>query len=162
LGILRNTVLTVFLVVLSGATGAAYAACAPDRVDLRGEFGQVSFGVTLADTPQDRAQGLMHVETMPRFEGMLFIYETPQPLAFWMRNTLIPLDMIFLNAAGEIRHIHANAIPHDETPIRAPEPGLAVLEINGGLAKMLNLAVGDVLRHPGLPQEIAVWPCSDD
>ncbi|UYP69384.1 DUF192 domain-containing protein [Thalassobacter stenotrophicus] len=104
----------------------------------------------------------MDVESMPRFEGMLFIYESPRLLAFWMRNTLIPLDMIFLNAAGEIRHIHANAIPHDETPIRAPEPGLAVLEINGGMAKTLNLAVGDALRHPRLPQDIAVWPCSDN
>lgn len=162
MGILRNTLLTAALFAAFCAAGAVHADCAADRVDLRGTFGQVSFAVRVADTPQERAQGLMHVERMPRFEGMLFIYESTQPLAFWMRNTLIPLDMIFLNAAGEIRHIHANAIPHDETPIRAPEPGLAVLEINGGMAKALNLAVGDVLRHPGLPQDIAVWPCSDN
>ena len=162
MGILRNTVLIAGLLATFGAASPAIADCSADRVDLRGTFGQVSFAVNLADSPQERAQGLMHVESMPRFEGMLFIYESTQPLAFWMRNTLIPLDMIFLNAAGEIRHIHANAIPHDETPIRAPEPGLAVLEINGGMAKALNLAVGDVLRHPGLPQDIAVWPCSDN
>ena len=162
MGILRHTILTAWLAGLAFGAVAAHADCASDRVDLRGEFGQVSFTVSVADTPQERAQGLMHVETMPRFEGMLFIYETPQPLAFWMRNTLIPLDMIFLNAAGEIRHIHPNAIPHDETPIRAPEPGLAVLEINGGMAETLNLSVGDLLRHPGLPQDIAVWPCEND
>lgn len=159
MGILRHLVLTLSLAALTSGAGTAHAACAPDRVDVRGGFGQVSFTVALADTPQERAQGLMFVERMPRFEGMLFIYEAPQTLAFWMRNTLIPLDMIFLNPAGEIRHIHTNAIPHDETPIRAPEPGLAVLEINGGMAEMLNLAVGDVLRHPGLPQDVAVWPC---
>lgn len=158
MGILRKSVLALALSLLAAP---AFAACAPDRVDLRGAFGTVTFKVEVADTATERAQGLMFVETMPRFSGMLFIYETTQPLAFWMRNTLIPLDMIFLDSTGEIRHIHANAIPHDVTPIQAPEPGLAVLEINGGLAAKLNLAVGDMLRHPGLPQDLAVWPCAE-
>lgn len=159
MGILRKAVLTIGFWLCAGA---AFAACAPDRVDLRGTFGNVTFKVDVADTAAERAQGLMFVESMPRFSGMLFIYESTQPLAFWMRNTLIPLDMVFLDASGEVRHIHANAIPHDETPIRSPEPGLAVLEINGGLAAKLNLSVGDVLRHPGLPQDIAVWPCPEN
>lgn len=158
MGILRKSVLGLAVWLLASP---AFASCAPDRVDLRGGFGSVTFKVEVADTAAARAQGLMFVDTMPRFSGMLFIYETTQPLSFWMRNTLIPLDMIFLDARGEIRHIHANAIPHDETPIRAPEPGLAVLEINGGLAAQLNLAVGDMLRHPGLPQDMAVWPCAE-
>jgi uncharacterized membrane protein (UPF0127 family) len=103
----------------------------------------------------------MFVEEMPRFQGMLFVYEDTRPLSFWMRNTLIALDMIFLDATGEIRHIHENAVPLDETPIRAPEPGLAVLEINGGLARTLGLSVGDVLRHPAMPQDLAIWSCND-
>lgn len=156
MGILRNAVATLFLVA---STGAAGAACTPDKIDLRGDFGSVSFTVIVADTNETRARGLMFVEKLPRFEGMLFIYEDTQPLAFWMRNTFIALDMLFLDERGEVRHIHQNAIPHDETPIQAPEPGLAVLEINGGMSKTLGLAVGDVVRHPMLPQDIAVWPC---
>jgi uncharacterized membrane protein (UPF0127 family) len=128
---------------------------------MRGDFGAVAFTIDVADDARERAQGLMFVESMPRFTGMLFIYERPQPLSFWMRNTLIPLDMLFLTDAGEVYHIHENAVPLDETPIRAPGEGLAVLELNGGLSRQLGLRVGDVVRHPGLPQDAAAWPCAD-
>ncbi|EKE44175.1 putative lipoprotein [Oceaniovalibus guishaninsula JLT2003] len=140
-------------------SGCAQAACQPGRVELRGDWGQAAFAVEIADDPAERAQGLMNRPSMPRGAGMLFIYEQPQRASFWMRNTLIPLDMIFVGADGIVRRIHENAVPLDETPIPGGDGVLAVLEINGGLAGQLGISEGSQLRHPGLPQDLAVWPC---
>lgn len=134
--------------------------CALDRVDLRGEWGQVRFTVEIADDPAERARGLMFREAMPRMSGMLFIYERPEPLAFWMRNTLISLDLLFVDETGTVVTIHENAVPLDETPLSGgPNPLLAVLEINGGMAAQLGVDIGSELRHPQLPQAQAAWPC---
>ena len=96
---------------------------------------------------------------------MLFIYEAPQRVSFWMRNTLIPLDMVFLDARGEVRHVHPMARPLDETSIPgaaigdpAPER-LMVLELPGGDAARLGIRPGMALAHPGLPQDKALAPC---
>ncbi len=137
---------------------AAFAACAEDKVTVRGDWGQAHFSIKLADDPEERAQGLMFVEEMATLEGMLFIYEAPRNATFWMRNTLIPLDMIFTNAAGRITHVHRDAIPLDETTIDGGDEVLAVLEINGGLAARLGIDVGDALQHPAFGAN-AVLPC---
>lgn len=92
---------------------------------------------------------------------MLFAYERPQRAVFWMKNTLIPLDMIFLDQSGVVTHVHENAIPHDETGIDGGEGVQYVLEINGGLARQLGIAVGSELRHPVLDPTVAVWPCAE-
>lgn len=144
-------------VLLWGAM--AQAACDPLRVDLRGTWGQARFSVELADTPTSRATGLMHRESMPRASGMLFIFEAPTTASFWMRNTLIPLDMIFIDPTGRVGHVHHNAIPLDETPIPGGDNVLMVLEINGGLAQRFGIVPGSELRHPRLSQDTAVWPC---
>lgn len=138
----------------------AHATCTPDKISVQGDFGTVSFRIELADTPQLRAQGLMNREQMARFAGMLFVYERPQRLAFWMRNTLIPLDMLFIDPTGRIAHIHENAIPLDETPIEGGTGLTHVLEINGGLAARLGIDVGDVLQHESFNQEGAAWDCA--
>lgn len=123
--------------------------CPTDRVVIKGGFGQAAFNIDLAADEETRARGLMHVAQMPLSKGMLFIYDRPQIMSFWMRNTLIELDMIFVDAFGVIRHIHHRAQPLDETPISpGPEALTAALEINGGLAQRLGLAVGDTLHHP--------------
>jgi uncharacterized membrane protein (UPF0127 family) len=127
---------------------------------MRGDFGTVRFRVSVADTPQERAQGLMHVPEMPRMTGMLFVYERPQAVSFWMENTLIPLDMIFADATGTVQRIHANAIPLDRTPIPGGEDIQYVLEINGGMADQLGLSAGDEMRHPSIGQDLASWPCA--
>ena len=137
----------------------AQAACRDTAVDIRGGFGEARFTIDLADDPGERAQGLMNVPEMPVGRGMLFLYERPQRATFWMRNTLIPLDMIFADTSGTITHIHENAIPLDETTIDGGEGVIAVLEINGGLAGQIGISVGDTLRHPGLDPSLAAWPC---
>ncbi len=88
---------------------------------------------------------------------MLFVYDRERPVSFWMKNTLIPLDMIFADAEGRVVAIHENAIPHDETPIPSGAPSQYVLEINGGLASTLGIEVGSEMQHPAI--EAAAWPC---
>ncbi|MDN5568319.1 MAG: DUF192 domain-containing protein [Paracoccus sp. (in: a-proteobacteria)] len=126
---------------------------------------QLSFRIEVADTPDARAQGLMYRKQVPANTGMLFIYERPQPVSFWMRNTLVPLDMIFLDQAGVIRHIHPNARPLDESPVPGaaigdPHPErLMVLEIAGGEADRLGLKEGQSLAHPAINPKNAAFPC---
>jgi uncharacterized membrane protein (UPF0127 family) len=76
-----------------------------------------------------------------------------------MKNTLIPLDMIFADETGLVTAVHSNAIPHDETPIEGGDAVLMVLEINAGLSERLGISPGAVMRHPGLAQTSALWAC---
>lgn len=146
------------LAILWGA-GPAEAACAPDRLDLRWEGGSASFAVELADTAEARARGLMFRESLAADAGMLFVYESPRRAAFWMKNTLIPLDIIFADATGTVTRVHANAVPGDLTPIDGGDGVALVLEINGGLAATLGIAHGSEMRHPAVPDSVAAWPC---
>ena len=151
---MRNSLFGLVLLL----PAAAHAACSENRVEIRGDFGQAQFSVEVADDNQERAQGLMFRESLPTSSGMLFLYERPSRLSFWMRNTLIELDMIFLDSTGVIQHVHHRAQPHDETPISGGR-GIAVLEINGGLAERLGIQAGDQLRHPFFADGPAIWPC---
>ncbi|WP_245626819.1 DUF192 domain-containing protein [Aestuariivita boseongensis] len=135
------------------------AACSPERVTLSGSGGQSFFNIEIADTPAERSQGLMFRESLPVSSGMLFVYERPQRVSFWMKNTLIPLDMIFVNETGVVEHVHENAIPGDLTPIPGGDNILVVLEINGGLARQLGIGPGTKLRHEVFDPAIAAWPC---
>ncbi|MCU0856274.1 MAG: DUF192 domain-containing protein [Rhodobacteraceae bacterium] len=141
------------------AASAASAACTDTAVDLRGDFGSARFNVEVADDPAERAQGLMNRPSMPASAGMLFLYDAPQRATFWMKNTLIPLDMIFLDQTGTVTRVHENAVPLDETTIDGGPGVVAVLEINGGLASAIGISEGSQLRHPGLDQSLVAWPC---
>ncbi len=138
--------------------GAGQAECREDRVTVTGDFGRAAFSVSVADEASERSRGLMFVEELPMMSGMLFVYPGPQRASFWMRNTLIPLDMIFADPAGRITRIHGNAVPHDETPIDGGEGVQFVLEINGGLAARLGIEEGDVMQHPAFGPGAAA-PC---
>ena len=135
------------------------AACRDDQVRVRGDFGETSFLVEIADTIAERSRGLMFRESMPRRSGMLFVYDRPGPASFWMKNTLIPLDMIFIDQTGTVAHIHHEAIPGDLTAIHGGSKVLAVLEINGGLAQQYGLSVGDQVQHPAFLNGPPIWPC---
>lgn len=145
---------------LSGAAARA-AECDAGQVWLKGAWGETRFSVELADTAAERARGLMHRESLPRGAGMLFVYEHPQRTAFWMKNTLIPLDMIFADRSGVVVHVHHEAVPGDLTPISGGDAVFAVLEINGGLARRYGIAEGTVLRHPAFAGGPAAWPCAE-
>ena len=153
-----SVVAAIGLMVL--VAGPALAECRMDVVDVRGAGSVARFAVEVADDAEERAQGLMHRARMASSAGMLFVYPTPQRARFWMRNTLIPLDMIFADARGVVTGVHENAVPLDETLIDGGDGVLFVLEINGGLARPLGIGPGSVLRHPAVDQAGAAWPCS--
>ncbi|MEM7651232.1 MAG: DUF192 domain-containing protein [Pseudomonadota bacterium] len=107
----------------------------------------ISFNVELALNPRHQAQGLMFRTEMAEDAGMLFVFPSLSQLRFWMKNTLIPLDMMFLDEDGTINHIHANATPKDLTPVGPDGFSKAVLEINGGVAEKFGISVGDKVIH---------------
>ncbi|MFV2034180.1 MAG: DUF192 domain-containing protein [Halocynthiibacter sp.] len=137
----------------------ALANCSDTEVDLRGDWGQVRFTVEVADDPEERAQGLMYREELAARAGMIFIFDQPQQASFWMKNTLIPLDMIFVDKTGRVSRIAENAVPRDLTPVDGGEDVLVVLEINGGLAATYGITVGSEMRNPAFATETALWPC---
>lgn len=102
------------------------------------------FQIWIADTPARQEQGLMFVRDLPRSQGMIFPQGTPPQVAhFWMKNTYIPLDMIFVGEDGRIAKIIANARPFSLDILSSDGPVSAVLEIRGGEAHELGLSVGD-------------------
>lgn len=107
------------------------------------QSGPIKLDVEMAVDARDRGRGLMHRESLPQMGGMLFDFGKEVPVSMWMRNTLIPLDMIFADKAGVIRHIHKGAIPHDETIIDAPAPMQWVLEVNAGFVDRFKIQTGD-------------------
>ncbi len=109
---------------------------------------EIKFDVELALNDAERSRGLMFREKLGPYDGMLFDFHREAPVSFWMKNTLIPLDMIFIAADGTIRSIHANAVPHSVETIPSQFPVRGVLEINGGSAKLLGIKPGDKVKHP--------------
>ena len=113
-------------------------------VEIRTRGGNVHpISVWIADQPSRQEQGLMFVSRLPDHQGMLFVYPRPRQISMWMKNTLIPLDMLFIRADGSIAYIAARTTPQALDIISSPEPVRAVLEIAGGLAEELKIGVGD-------------------
>ncbi len=133
-------------------------ACSEGRILVRGEA-ENWFHVEVAKTPQEQRLGLMYRTHLPLSQGMLFVYRRAQPASFWMRNTLIPLDMLFADRTGRIVNIHENAQPLDETPIFGGDAIQYVLEINGGLARQLKISQGDLFMSGAIDQDVAALPC---
>lgn len=114
---------------------------------IRTAKGAQKFRIELADNDASRSRGMMFRTTMAPDAGMLFDFKQEQMASFWMRNTLIPLDMLFIKADGTILNIHQRAIPKDETGINSTGPVRAVLELNGGTAARLGIKAGDRVEH---------------
>lgn len=105
-----------------------------------------AFKVEVARTPEDQAQGLMFRTAMGADEGMLFPYEEPRGLSFWMKNTVLSLDLIFIGEDHRIINIAKRATPYSERAILSDAPGIAVLELVGGRADELGLEPGDMVE----------------
>lgn len=106
------------------------------------------FTVELATTSDERSRGLMYRRELASDHGMLFIYPRPREVSMWMKNTYLPLDMLFLDAAGRVVRIAERTTPLSREVISSGERVLAVLEVPGGTAERLDLARGDRVRHP--------------
>jgi len=142
--------------ILPAAVASAPAACAQgnDIVFPRSSLAivtggrEIKFDVEMATNESQRERGLMYRKQLGPYEGMLFDFQDERPVSFWMKNTLIPLDMVFIAADGTVRHVHANAVPMSTETIPSEHPVRGVLEINGGSARLLGIKPGDKVKHP--------------
>ena len=133
------------------AVGATLAPVAPApafaagqaNIEIVSRTGVHAFSVELATNDAERERGLMFRKSLPEGTGMLFDFKVDQPVAFWMHNTYIPLDMIFIAGDGRIVHIAQNAKPLSDALIPSTQPVRAVLEVIGGTAEKLGIAAGD-------------------
>ncbi len=142
----------MFLVVLSfGWTSLVNAqegvSFKRSEIFIETKSGQHRFAVELAKTPEQLSFGLMFRRALPRDAGMLFDYARPQQVSMWMKNTRIPLDMLFIDKSGHIVHIRQRAVPGSLEVISSKVPVRGVLELNGGTVSRLGITRGDKVRH---------------
>ena len=114
--------------------------------------GRVDVALEVAATPERRSRGLMYRKELADGHGMLFVFDEDDDHQFWMKNTLIPLDMIFITVEGQIAGVHKNATPMSEVGISVGTPSRYVLEVPGGWAERNGLAVGDRVEFIGVPE----------
>jgi uncharacterized protein len=141
---MRRAFMAIIL-TLASLAAAADVKTSPLVIDTEG--GARRFAVELATTPEEQAQGLMFRRTLAADAGMLFDLGSTRTATFWMKNTLIPLDMLFIAADGRIADIHQRAVPLSEAMIESKVPVRAVLELNGGTAARLGIHEGDIVHH---------------
>jgi hypothetical protein len=133
--------------LLLGSAGPL-AAAPLEPLEIASKNGVRVFAVEMALTPEEQAKGLMFRRELPEGQGMLFDFRKEQPTSFWMKNTYIPLDMIFIRADGTILRIAENTVPLSEALVSSGGPVRAVLEVIGGTARKLGIAPGDRVSHP--------------
>jgi len=124
-----------------GSAATAQTAIAP--LEIRTSTGRLKFQVEVARSAEEQARGLMFRASLAEFGGMIFPMVPPRVASFWMKDTIIPLDIIFIRSDGTIARIAANTIPYDLTPVTSGEPVAAVLEIAGGRAEALGIVEND-------------------
>jgi hypothetical protein len=143
----RALVVLVFALMFAWSGAESIAAGALDRVEISTATGVHVFSVEMASTESAREKGLMYRRFLPPDRGMLFEFEREEPVMFWMKNTFIPLDMIFISRTGVVTGIAAGAEPLSERLIPSGGPCYAVLEVNAGVAAGIGLKPGDSVRH---------------
>ena len=145
----RYFVLAVLLLVFTDATAYAQLETFPKaELTIVSASGPHKFMVEVATTPGQMEQGLMFRRSLAADAGMIFDYGAPSTAAMWMKNTLIPLDMLFVDARGRVINIHERAIPGSLDPIGAAAPARAVIELNGGTVARLGIKPGDQVIFP--------------
>jgi hypothetical protein len=143
-------ILSVTLLLISPRPGHSQELAAQQLqpLEIATRTGVHVFAVELAVTPEQQAKGLMFRRELPEGRGMLFDFQKEQPASFWMKNTYIPLDMIFIRANGRILRVAENTVPLSEALVSSGGPVRAVLEVIAGTAKKLGIAAGDRVAHP--------------
>ena len=137
-----------FVLVLVASVSVTAQGAEPDSLEIVTSTGRHAFQIEIANNDATRERGLMDRRYMAADHGMLFEFDREAPVAFWMKNTYIPLDMIFIAPSGVVTHIAANAEPLSERVIPSGGPCVAVLELNGGTAASIGLKVGDKVHYP--------------
>jgi uncharacterized protein len=149
--ITRRALLPLLIAIAAGlfplSSDAQLQHFATSELTIVSATGSHRFTVEVAETPAQMEQGLMFRRSLPENAGMLFDYKQPTVATMWMRNTLIPLDMLFVDAQGRIVNIRERAVPQSLDVIAALAPVRAVIELNGGTAARLGIAPGDRVEH---------------
>jgi uncharacterized membrane protein (UPF0127 family) len=138
------------LIAACAAAPALFPELEQADVEAITSSGAHSFRVWIADDDESRERGLMNVRELPADRGMLFIFDAPRQLAFWMKDTYLPLDLVFIGPDGRVLNIAANARPLSLTPIRSRGEAIATLEVVGGTAGRIGLEPGDEISLPSL------------
>jgi len=118
-----------------------------DKLTIQTVGGERHFTVEIAETREQQERGLMFRKMLPHDHGMLFVWNKDTPISMWMKNTLIPLDMLFIDSHGRIVHIAENAVPESTVIISSGQPIRAVIELAGGTAVLDGIKVGDTVIH---------------
>ena len=151
-----QALIAIFLIALTVLTGGpGVAAPLPtdaERLVIDTKAGPVSFSVELALTADDRATGLMHRQSMAEDHGMLFRFDQTRQVLMWMKNTPLPLDMLFIDPKGIVVGIASDTTPFSEAIIASPGPVRYVLELNAGTAARQGISVGDMARHRAIAE----------
>jgi uncharacterized membrane protein (UPF0127 family) len=144
----RFLALLLLVVLLGPAAAQTPATFGRGALDIQTASGRHHFNVEIAASQEQWSYGLMFRRTLAPDAGMLFVYEDDHEIQMWMKNTLIPLDMIFIKADGTILRIAERTVPQDLTTIPSGGPARGVLEVNGGTAARLGIKPGDRVLHP--------------
>jgi uncharacterized membrane protein (UPF0127 family) len=147
----RARIYKLFLLLTLTATLGGAACASEPQVVLRSARGEVAVRVEVAATPEQRSFGLMYRKELAPNAGMLFIFDRSEPLTFWMKNTVLPLDMIFIGEDRRVVGIVKNATPFTTTPRGVGLPSRYVLEVNAGFSDKHGLASGDQVRFEAVP-----------
>ncbi len=131
----------------------ACVAAGTGTIVLKTATGDHSFNIEVMVTDQERALGLMFRRSLPENSGMLFIYDPPQEAMMWMKNTFIPLDMVFISPDSRVHRIESRAEPFSETLIPSEGEVAGVLELNAGEAEKIGLKQGDKVIYPGFAKK---------
>lgn len=140
----------IVLLPITGITQDAPQVLEKSELVIASSDREFAFQVELAKTPDERRIGLMHRHQMAPDHGMLFDFGQTAPVAMWMRNTYIPLDMLFIRADGEIANIAHDTVPQSEAILASEGPVRAVLEVPAGTSRLLGIEPGDLVQHPTL------------
>jgi uncharacterized membrane protein (UPF0127 family) len=152
---LALSIVTGSVLLADASQGRAFAQAAQnaappaalEQLTVATASGTHTFSVEVMRTDEQRARGLMFRRFMPQDRGMLFDFKREQPITMWMRNTYIPLDMVFIARDGTVINVAEDTEPLSERTIASAKPAYSVLEINAGVARKLGIKPGDKVRH---------------
>ena len=148
----RGSIIAMLTSMASFAAFAASDSQSDSTITIATRDAQHIFTIEIAHTPEEMERGLMFRDHLEPDHGMLFLFDDDREVSFWMKNTLIPLDLIFTDASGRIVRIAERAVPFSTELIPSQKPVRAVLEVNGGTAERLHIEVGDRLVYPALSE----------
>jgi uncharacterized membrane protein (UPF0127 family) len=147
------------LFVAASFCAQASPACDPDTAILMTADGAHAVRIEIADDPSEQARGLMFRSSMAEDAGMLFVFDPPRPASFWMHNTMIPLDMIFIDDSGRVESIVERRDTYSDRVSQSKGSVRAVLEINAGRSRELGLEPGDRVMHGAFTQAPEKFRC---